>query len=137
MTTKTPTKDVKEPITKSAKQSGQAKKTPLDLKSGKFAVIETGSKQYKIVEGQILNIEKLPNTAEGKPVIFDKVLMINDGTKVTVGTPYIKGAKIEANFEKEGLGKKITVIRFRAKSRYSKKKGHRQPFSQVTISSIK
>lgn len=103
-----------------------------------FAIIETGGKQYKIAPNQTLTIEKLPGDhKQGDTIAFDKVLLVNDGKEVTVGTPYIKGAKIEATFEEEGRAKKITVLKFKSKSRYKKKQGHRQPFSKVTISSIK
>ena len=103
-----------------------------------FAIIETGGKQYKIAEGDALTIEKLPgDLKEGEKVVFDKVLLLDDGKSTTVGTPYIDGAKVEATFEETGRGKKISVIRYKAKSRYFKRKGHRQPFSKVKIASVK
>ena len=107
-------------------------------KGGAFAVVETGGKQYKISEGESIKIEKLPNVSkEGESVVFDKVLLVDDGNSVKVGTPYIDGAKVEAVFEKTALGKKVIVMQFKSKSNYSKKKGHRQPFTQVKIGSIK
>ncbi len=103
-----------------------------------FAIIETGGKQYKISEGESLKIEKLGDALkEGDKVTFDKVLLIDDGKETKMGSPYIDGAKIEAVFEGGGRGKKVTVIKFRSKSRYFKKRGHRQPFSEVKIASIK
>jgi len=103
-----------------------------------FAVIETGGKQYKIFEGDSLSVEKIPGDhKEGAKITFDKVLLVDDGKETKVETPYIEGAKIEAVLEEEGKGKKVTVIRFRPKSRYFKKKGHRQPFTKVKIGTIK
>mgnify|MGYP006070937495 FL=1 len=86
------------------------------------AVIETGGKQYYVEEGTELYIEKIDTPAEGK-VTFDKVLMVNSKT----GTPYIKGAKVEAKVQKHGKAKKITVYKFRAKKKYRRTQGHRQP----------
>ena len=104
----------------------------------KFAVIETGGKQYKISPDQSIKIEKLEgeNKAGGK-IVFDKVLLIDDGKDVTVGTPYIAGAKIEAVYEGQGRNKKISVIRFKSKSRHFTKKGHRQIHDKVKIGAIK
>jgi len=113
----------------------------------KFAVIETGGKQYKVVEGDVLLVEKLlpkspkgdrvKKLKEGSKVVFDKVLLVDDGKDTKVGTPYIDGAKVTATFEEEGKHKKIKVIKFKAKSRYFKKRGHRQPYSKVKIASLK
>jgi len=103
-----------------------------------FAIVETGGKQYKISEGDTLSVEKIPGDhKEGAKITFDKVLLIDDGKETKIGTPYIEGAKIEAVFESEGKGKKVMVIRFRPKSRYFKKKGHRQPFTKIKIAAIK
>ncbi len=103
-----------------------------------FAIVETGGKQYKISEGDTLSVEKISGDhKEGDKITFDKVLLIDDGKETKVGTPYIEGAKIEAVFEEAGKKKKITVIRFRPKSRYFKKKGHRQPFTKIKIAAIK
>ncbi len=103
-----------------------------------FAIVETGGKQYKISEEDVLSIEKIAGDhKEGDKITFDKVLLIDDGKETKIGTPYIEGAKIEAVFESEGKGKKVMVIRFRPKSRYFKKKGHRQPFTKVKIAAIK
>ena len=104
----------------------------------KFAIIETGGKQYKISPDQSIKIEKLEGeNKKGDKIVFDKVLLINDGTDVTVGTPYIDGAKIEAVYEEQGRDKKISVIRFKSKSRYFKKKGHRQIHDKVKVGAIK
>lgn len=103
-----------------------------------FAIIESGGKQYKVAAGDVISIEKLPEAEKknGK-VVFDKVLLVDDGTKTEVGTPYISGAKIEASIDEEGKGKKVTVLKFKAKSRYSVRKGHRQAYSKVKISKVK
>ena len=102
-----------------------------------FAIIETGGKQYKVAEGDVISIEKLPE-ADKKDgnVVFDKVLLLDDGSATKIGTPYLEGAKVEALLEEEGKRKKITVLRFRAKSRYSVKHGHRQPYTKVKISKV-
>ena len=100
-----------------------------------IAIIETGGKQYIVHKDKMLTIEKLPEV-KGKAVIFDKVLLIDDGKEVKVGTPYIDGAKVSAEFIEEGRHKKITVIRYRQKSRYFKKKGHRQPYTKVKITKL-
>jgi|ETNmetMinimDraft_11_1059920.scaffolds.fasta_scaffold331165_1 large subunit ribosomal protein L21 len=99
----------------------------------KHAVIETGGKQYVVTEGQSLNIEKLPGSKEGESTTFDKVLLINDGKTTKIGVPYIDGASIEATIEKNGRAKKITVLKYKRKTRYRVKKGHRQPFTRVKI----
>ena len=110
-----------------------------------FAVIETGGKQYKVSSGQKVKIEKV-DAAEGANFAFDKVLLIAEQTrnngqgtdaKVVVGTPYISGAKVEGKIVKQGRAKKIIVFRYHSKTRYRKKKGHRQFFSEIAITNIK
>lgn len=102
-----------------------------------FAIIETGGKQYKVAEGDVISIEKL-SEADKKDgnVVFDKVLLLDDGNATKIGTPYLEGAKVEAVLKEEGKGKKITVLRFKAKSRHSVKRGHRQPYTKVKISNV-
>lgn len=102
-----------------------------------FAVIQTGSKQYKVAPGESLVIEKLNGTKKGDKVVFDQVLLVNSGAKTSVGMPLVPGATVEATIVEEGMGKKVTVIRYRQKSRYFKKNGHRQPFTKVKIDAIK
>ncbi|MEX0652267.1 MAG: 50S ribosomal protein L21 [Candidatus Paceibacterota bacterium] len=112
-------------------------------KTGEFAVIETGGKQYVVSVGDVLTIEKLPKDDKGEytageKIVFDKVLLVDNGKDTTtVGTPYIEGAKVIASFEEAGKGKKVDVIRFKSKSRYFKKYGHRQPFNKVKIEALK
>lgn len=101
----------------------------------KIAVIETGGKQYVVENGSVLNVEKLSAQKDNK-IVFDKVLLTDDGSKTEVGAPYIGGAKVSAELVSEGRGKKVTVIRYRQKSRYFKKKGHRQAFAKVKITAL-
>ena len=99
------------------------------------AIIETGGKQYKVAEGDTLFIEKLPNEA-GDTVTFDKVLAVIDGDKITVGTPVVEGAKVDASVVKNGKGKKILVFKYKPKKGYRQRQGHRQPYTKVTIGKI-
>ncbi|MDD3614486.1 MAG: 50S ribosomal protein L21 [Candidatus Pacebacteria bacterium] len=101
-----------------------------------FAIIETGGKQYLVEEGQRIKIEKI----EGKPgekVNFDRVLLIADDNKVEIGKPYLKGHSVEGEILKTGRAKKVIVFRYHNKTRYRKKKGHRQWFTEVKINKIK
>ena len=103
-----------------------------------FAVINTGGKQYKVFKGDVVKIEKIKGDFKaGDKIIFDKVLLVEDGKDTTIGTPYIKQAKVEATLEEVGRNKTIDVIKYKQKSRYFKKNGHRQPWFKVRISSIK
>ncbi len=100
----------------------------------KLAIIETGGKQYKVASGDVITIEKLSGDyKEGDTIVFDKVLLVDDGTTTRVGTPYLAGETVNGVFRTEGLGKKIHVIRYKAKVRYTKRYGHRQPFAKVQI----
>ena len=102
-----------------------------------FAVIETGGKQYKVSAGDTIQIEKLPGANKvGDKVVFDKVLLVDNGKDTTIGTPYIAGAKVEATFQLEGRAQKVLVMKYKAKSNYMKRNGHRQPFSKVKIAKI-
>jgi large subunit ribosomal protein L21 len=117
-----------------------AKKTTKDLKeeNKEFAVIFTGGKQYKVAVGDVLKVEKLDGEfAAGDKIIFDKVLLVDNGVDTTIGTPYIVGAKVESLFQKAGKAKTVMVVKYKQKSRYLKKNGHRQPFVEVKISAIK
>ena len=117
-----------------------AKKTIKDAKveSKEFAVIFTGGKQYKVAVGDILKIEKLEGEfAVGDKIIFDKVLLVDNGVDTTIGAPYIVGAKVESLFQKAGKRPTVTVVKYKQKSRYLKKNGHRQPYMEVKLSAIK
>lgn len=100
-----------------------------------FAVIETGGKQYKVCEGDILFIEKIDAEAEAT-VKFDKVLAVSDDNGFKVGAPYVEGAAVEATVVKQGKGKKIYVIKYKSKKNEKKKTGHRQLYTKVQITKI-
>ncbi len=103
----------------------------------KFAVINTGGKQYKVATGDVLKVEKISDTIKvGDKVTFDKVLLVDDGASTKIGMPTVAGAKVEAVIKEIGRNQKITVIKFKQKSRYFKKNGHRQPYSKVEILSV-
>lgn len=97
-----------------------------------FAVIETGGKQYKVSAGNKVKVEKL-DTPEGVNFSFDKVLLRADGEKVEIGTPFVQGAKVEAKVLRQARDRKKIVFKYHAKTRYKKKKGHRQHFTEVEI----
>ncbi|MEK7124032.1 MAG: 50S ribosomal protein L21 [Patescibacteria group bacterium] len=102
----------------------------------KFAIIKTGGKQYKVEPGKKIKVEKL-EAEQGGAVVFDNVLLVADGDKVEIGAPLVSGAKISGNVVKQGRDKKKIVFRYHSKTRYRKKKGHRQPFTEVEIKEIK
>jgi len=101
----------------------------------KFAIIETGGKQYRVGIDTKLKVEKLP-VDKGGDFVFDKVLLIADGDKVTIGAPYIDGAKVMGTVTAQARAKKQIVFRYHPKTRYRKKKGHRQPYSEVKITKV-
>ena len=102
-----------------------------------FAVIKTGGKQYKVSAGDTVTVEKLSDEhKEGDKVTFGEVLLIDGGKASKLGAPAISGAKVSATVLAVGKAKKVVVIRYKAKSRYFKKRGHRQPFVKVKINSI-
>ena len=96
------------------------------------AVIVTGGKQYTVAEGDILFIEKL-NAEENAVVKFDEVLAVLDGENSKIGAPVVEGAAVEAKVVKNGKGKKIHVLKYKAKKGEKKKIGHRQPYTKVEI----
>lgn len=100
-----------------------------------YAVIETGGKQYKVSEGDVIFVEKLA-AEEGSDVAFDKVLACGDGSKVQVGAPMLDGAKVTGKVVKNGKGKKITVFTYKPKKNEKRKMGHRQPYTKVEIVKI-
>ena len=99
------------------------------------AVIETGGKQYKVSLGQKIKVERLEG-AEGANLNFDKVLLIADEKEVKIGAPYVDGAKVEAKIIKQGRDKKKIVFRYHSKTRYRKKKGHQQSYTEIEILNI-
>lgn len=100
-----------------------------------YAVIETGGKQYRVAEGQTLRVEKLPG-AKGESVVFDRVLLLNDGTEVKIGQPYLDGCTVEGKVIRQGRARKIIVFKYKPKKNCRRKQGHRQPFTEVLISKI-
>ena len=100
-----------------------------------YAIIATGGKQYKVSEGDVINVEKLGAEA-GEEVTFDQVLAVNNGSELVVGTPCVAGATVSATVLGEGKAKKVIVYRYKRKSGYHKKNGHRQAFTQVKIDAI-
>ena len=103
-----------------------------------FAIIATGGKQYKVSKGDTLKIEKIKGDFKvGDKIVFDKVLLVEDGKDTTIGTPYIKEAKVEAKLAEVGRNKTVEVVKYKQKSRYYKKNGHRQPWFKVEIVGIK
>lgn len=115
-----------------------AKKPTSKNSQAVFAVFTTGGKQYRVSKGDRLKIEKLPGEhKEGEKLIFDKVLMLDDGKSWTdVGTPYIDNAEVNATLKKIGRFKTVDVIKYKQKSRYFKKYGHRQPYFEIKVDSI-
>lgn len=101
-----------------------------------LAVIKTGGKQYKVEKGTRLSVEKL-SKEEGSEVIFEEVLLLGDEKSVEVGTPTVSGARVVAKVLEEGRAKKVIVFKYRRRKRYSRKLGHRQPFTKVEIVEIK
>ena len=100
-----------------------------------FAVIQTGGKQYKVNEGDIIFVEKL-DVNDGETVTFDKVMALSTGDDFKVGAPTVEGAKVEATVLKNGKAKKIYVMKYKAKKNEKKKIGHRQPYTKVQIEKI-
>ena len=99
------------------------------------AIIETGGKQYKVAEGDVLYIEKL--TAEaGETVTFDKVLAVLDGDTAKFGAPTVEGATVTTNVVKNGKGKKVLVFKYKPKKNYRRRQGHRQPYTKVEITKV-
>lgn len=100
-----------------------------------YAIIRTGGKQYQVEEGMSISVEKL-NLEEGQEVVFDEVLLVSKDGSLTVGNPVISGAKVIGKVERQARNKKVIVFKFKAKKNYRKKKGHRQPFTQVLVEKI-
>lgn len=99
-----------------------------------YAIIETGGKQYKVQQGDVVFIEKLDAEA-GSTVTFDKVLVLG-GDDLKIGAPYVDGAAVSASVVKQGKSKKVIVYKYKPKKGYHKKQGHRQPYTKVEITAI-
>ncbi len=103
-----------------------------------FSVIETGGKQYRVSVGDVVTIEKLSGAHKtGGVITFDKVLLWDNGKDTTIGMPYILGAKVSGELLEEGRAKKILVVKYKQKSRYLVRRGHRQPYMKVKIVALK
>ncbi|HYN76782.1 MAG TPA: 50S ribosomal protein L21 [Lamprocystis sp. (in: g-proteobacteria)] len=100
-----------------------------------YAVIQTGGKQYRVAEGDTLKVEKLL-VEEGATVELDKVLMVADGDTVRVGQPFIEGGKVTATVKSHGRAKKVHILKFRRRKHHLKRQGHRQWFTELTITGI-
>ena len=100
-----------------------------------YAVIESGGKQHRVVEGETLKLEKI-ETATGESVEFDRVLMVGGGDDIKIGTPLVAGGKVTAEVVAHGRHKKITIIKFNRRKNYRKQTGHRQWFTEVKITGI-
>ena len=99
-----------------------------------YAIIQTGGKQYRVQEGDVIYVEKLANEADEK-VTFD-VMLLADGEKITVGTPIVDGVSVEGKVLGNGKGEKIIVYKYKAKKNVRKKRGHRQPYTKIEITKI-
>ena len=99
-----------------------------------YAIIETGGKQYRVQEGDVICVEKL-NAAVGETVCFDHVLVLGEGEGIQVGTPYV-GTAVAGKVVEEGKGKKVIIFKYKAKKDYRKKQGHRQPYTMVEITGL-
>ncbi len=100
-----------------------------------YAIVEISGKQYKVQEGDIVFVDRL-ETEEGSEITFDKVLLVSDGDKVSIGTDTVKGAKVKATVVGHGKAKKILVFKYKAKKNERKMKGHRQPYTRIQIEKI-
>lgn len=100
-----------------------------------YAILETGGKQYKVSEGDVIYVEKL-NKEAGEEVKFDKILVVGEGTDITVGAPYVEGATVTGTVDKNGKQKKVMIFKMKPKKGYRRRQGHRQPYSKVTIGTI-
>lgn len=101
-----------------------------------YAIMETGGKQYKVQEGDVIFIEKL-DVEDGSTIVFDKVLVVSNESGLVTGKPLVDGTTVEANVIKNGKSAKILVFKYKAKKTYRNRKGHRQPYTKVQISAIK
>ena len=101
----------------------------------KFVIVEQGGKQYRAAEGETIDVDRLPNEV-GEAITLEDVLLSVDGDKVVVGTPVIKGAKVQAKVLNHFKGRKILVFKYRPKQRYRVKTGHRQQYTKLLIESI-
>lgn len=100
-----------------------------------LAVIKTGGKQYLVQPGDKIKVEKLEKE-EGKEITFSEVLLLEKNNKLEIGTPHVKGVKVEGKIIKQGKGEKLIIFKYKPKKRYKRKIGHRQRFTEVEITKI-
>ncbi len=100
-----------------------------------YAVIKTGGKQYRVEEGASLRVEKI-DAEEGATIEFDQVLLVGNGSDVTVGRPFVDGGKVSATVEEQGRARKVEIVKFKRRQGYKRTHGHRQQFTRVRIKSI-
>ena len=100
-----------------------------------YAIIKTGGKQYRVAPGGSLRVEKL-DAEEGATIEFDQVLLVGDGDAVSVGAPYVDGGKVMAVVQEHGKARKIEVVKFKRRKGYLRNRGHRQPFTRITVTEI-
>ena len=100
-----------------------------------YAVVATGGKQYRVEEGDVVRIEKIPGEI-GEPVSFDRVLMISDGDNVTIGQPVVENAAVDGRIVEQDRAKKVLVFKYKRRKRFRRKQGHRQYYTAVRITGI-
>ncbi len=102
-----------------------------------YAVIETGGKQYRVQAGDVIDVERLPEVSEDAPeIVFDRVLLVDDGGEVSIGNPVVEGAQVQGTLVAPVRGPKITVFKMKRRKGYRRKNGHRQDLHQVKIDDI-
>lgn len=106
------------------------------LPMSSYAIIQTGGKQYRVAPGDVIDVERMKDHEPGDTVNFDDVLVVSHEGDVSVGAPYVDGARVVAKVEEEGRAKKILVFKYKPKIRYRRKKGHRQRFARISIQEI-
>ena len=100
-----------------------------------YAVIKSGGKQHRVVEGETLRVEKL-DVATGESIDFDEILLVGEGDSVKIGQPFVKGSKVTAEVVNHGRGEKITIVKFRRRKHHRKQMGHRQWYTELKITGI-
>lgn len=100
-----------------------------------YAIVETGGKQYKVSPGEIVRVEKLPGT-RGDSLVFEKVLAVSDKGSLRVGNPYLEGTTVKGTIVRQGKARKVLVFKYRAKTNYRRRYGHRQQFTEVRVDSV-
>lgn len=100
-----------------------------------YAVIQSGGKQHRVSEGQVVRLEKI-DAEKGATIDFDKVLMVGEGADLALGAPYLEGAKVSGEVVEQGRGKKVKILKFKRRKHHMKRMGHRQWFTEVKITGI-